>query len=143
MIVFSSLQQIRCVLLAGFLIPAVTLAEEAVMPPRETLLEKTLELGSPKATVKVFQITFPKGFKTPPHVHEGSGPRYVQKGRFRIEEAGTFKEFGPGQVFWETGELMTAENISDGEAELVIFEIIPDKEPLVQKNKDPVAPKKH
>jgi len=133
MTVFSSCKRIHCLLLAGFLIPALGLAEEAVMPPRATLLEKELKLASPKATIKVYQITFPKGFKTPPHIHEGPGPRYVQKGRVRIEEEGTHKEYGPGQVFWETGEVMTAENVSDGEAELIIFEIIPEKDPLAQK----------
>ena len=133
MTVFFSLKPIRCLLLAGFLIPALGLAEEAIMPPKETLLEKELQLASPKATVKVYQISFPKGFKTPPHTHEGPGPRYVQKGRVRIDEAGTLKEYGPGQVFWETGEVMTAENVSDGEAVLIIVEIVPDKDAVVQK----------
>jgi len=133
MTVFFSLQPIRSLLLAGFLIPALGLAEEAIMPPKETLLEKELQLASPKATVKVYQISFPKGFKTPQHTHEGPGPRYIQKGRIRIDEAGTLKEYGPGQVFWETGEVMTAENVSDGEAVLIIFEIVPDKDAVVQK----------
>ena len=102
-------------------------AEEAQMPPKETLLEKSMELSTTKVVTRVFKITLPKGFKTPAHVHDGPGPRYVLKGRVRIEQASTKQEFGPGQVFWETGEIMTAENVSDGEAELVIFEIAPQK----------------
>jgi hypothetical protein len=51
----------------------------------------------------------------------------VVKGRVKIEEAGQTAEYGPGQVFWETGGVMTAENISEGEAELIIFEVSPRK----------------
>ncbi len=104
------------------------MAEEPVMPAKQTLLEKSLELNSSKIDARVFRISLPKGFKTPQHVHDGPGPRYVVKGRIKIEEAGKSQEYGPGQVFWETGEVMTAENVSDGEADLVIFEIAPQKE---------------
>ena len=107
----------------------VGMAEEVVMPPKQVLLEKSLELPSNKVESHVFRLTLPKGFKTPQHVHEGPGPRYVVKGQVRIEEAGQTQEYGPGQVFWETGEVMTAENISEGEAELMIFEIAPQKQP--------------
>ena len=47
------------------------------------------------------------------------------KGRVKIEEGGMVQEYGPGQVFWESGQVMTAENVSDGEAELIIFEVVP------------------
>ena len=97
------------------------------MPPKQTLLEKSVDLKTGKIDTKVFRIVFPKGFKTPAHVHEGPGPRYVVKGRVKIEEAGQTAEYGPGQVFWETGGVMTAENISEGEAELIIFEVTPRK----------------
>ncbi|MDD1649912.1 MAG: cupin domain-containing protein [Methylococcaceae bacterium] len=99
------------------------------MPPKQILLENSVKLNSGKFDTKVFRIAFPKGFKTPQHVHEGPGPRYVVKGRVRIEEGGQVNEYGPGQVFWESGAVMTAENVSDGEAELIIFEVIPHKEP--------------
>jgi len=108
-------------------------AEEAQMPPKETLMEKPVELSTTKVVSRVFKITLPKGFKTPAHVHDGPGPRYVLKGRVRIEQDGAKQEFGPGQVFWETGDVMTAENVCDGEAELVIFEIAPQK-PAGKKN---------
>lgn len=99
------------------------------MPPKQILLENPVELNSGKLDTRVIRIAFPKGFKTPQHVHEGPGPRYVVKGRVRIEEGGQVSEYGPGQVFWESGAVMTAENVSDGEAELIIFEVIPHKEP--------------
>ncbi len=126
-------------LTSRYLFPAVLLsipmfvvvAEEVVMPPKQTLLEKSLELSSNKIDARVFRISLPKGFRTPQHVHDGPGPRYVVKGRVKIEEAGKTQEYGPGQVFWETGEVMTAENVSEGEAELVIFEVAPQKQPTI------------
>lgn len=95
------------------------------MPPKQALLEKSIDLKSGKIDASVYRIVFPRGFKTPEHVHQGPGPRYVVKGRVRIVDSTQTQEYGPGQVFWETGETMTAENISDGEAELIIFEIAP------------------
>lgn len=124
------------IFLAVLLAVRTALAEEAPappaappMPPKQVLLENSVALSSGKFDTKVFRIVFPKGFKTPQHVHEGPGPRYVVKGRVRIEEGGQVNEYGPGQVFWESGAVMTAENVSDGEAELIIFEVIPHKEP--------------
>lgn len=102
----------------------VSLAEEAPapMPSRQVLLEQQLDIAS-RADVKVFRVNFPKGYKTPEHQHEGAGPRYVLKGRIKITDNGQSREYGPGQVFWESGQTMTAENISDGEAEMVVFEV--------------------
>ena len=97
------------------------------MPPKQTLLEQPVDLNTTKIQASVFRLTLPRGFKTPQHVHDGPGPRYVVKGRVKIEEAGQTAEYGPGQVFWETGGVMTAENISEGEAELIIFEVSPRK----------------
>lgn len=97
------------------------------MPPKQVLLQKSLDLKSGKVDASVYRVVFPRGFKTPEHAHLGSGPRYVVKGRVRVVDSTQAQEYGPGQVFWETGETMTAENISDGEAELIIFEIAPIK----------------
>ena len=102
-------------------------AQPAPMPPKQTLLEQPVDLDTTKIQASVFRLTLPRGFKTPQHVHDGPGPRYVVKGRVKIEEAGQTAEYGPGQVFWETGGVMTAENISEGEAELIIFEVSPRK----------------
>lgn len=124
--------------LAGEAAPAVVAAAPVAsavpppmppMPPKQALLEKALDLQSAKLDTRVFRIVLPKGYKTPQHLHEGPGPRYVVKGRVKIEENGQVQEYGPGQVFWETGAVMTAENMSDGEAELIIFEIVPHREP--------------
>jgi quercetin dioxygenase-like cupin family protein len=97
--------------------------EQPNMPPRQVLLEKAVELPANKVNTRVIRVTFPKGYKTPLHTHEGPGPRYVLKGRIKIEESGQAHEYGPGEVFWETGQWMTAENIGDGDAEVVIVEL--------------------
>jgi quercetin dioxygenase-like cupin family protein len=76
---------------------------------------------------RVIRVQFPSGYKTPLHTHEGPGPRYVLKGRLRVEDSGQIQVYGPGDVFWETGAAMTVENISGGDAELVIFELAPPK----------------
>lgn len=102
-------------------------AEEANMPPRQVLLEKSLDLASPKVNTRVIRVTFPKGYKTPLHTHEGPGPRYVLKGKVKIEEGGQTHEYGPGEVFWESGQWMTAENVGDGDAEMVIVELAAPK----------------
>jgi len=120
-----SIRALAITLLTTLLPVAVVSAEEIPMPPKETLLEKSVELSSNKIHARVFRILLPKGFKTPQHIHNGPGPRYVVKGRVKIEEGGQTQEYGPGQVFWESGATMTAENVSDGEAELLIFEIAP------------------
>lgn len=120
-----NIRALSITLLTPLLTVAVVSAEEMPMPPKETLLEKSVELSSNKIHAQVFRILFPKGFKTPQHIHNGPGPRYVVKGRVKIEEGGQTQEYGPGQVFWESGATMTAENVSDGEAELLIFEIAP------------------
>ena len=120
-----SIRALAMTLLTTLLPAAVVSAEETPMPPKETLLEKSVELSSNKIHAQVFRILLPKGFKTPQHIHNGPGPRYVVKGRVKIEEGGQTQEYGPGQVFWESGATMTAENVSDGEAELLIFEIAP------------------
>jgi len=111
-------------LVAGALAgPLVVHAQEPSMPPRQILLEKAVELPSNQFNAKVIRVTFPKGFKTPLHTHEGPGPRYVLKGKIRIEEGGQINTYGSGEVFWETGQWMTAENVSDEEAVMIIFEL--------------------
>jgi quercetin dioxygenase-like cupin family protein len=103
------------------------LADEPKMPPRQVLLEKTVDLSSNKVNTRVVRVTFPQGYKTPLHTHEGPGPRYVLKGRVKIEEGGQTHEYGPGEVFWESGQWMTAENVGEGEAEVVIVELAAPK----------------
>jgi len=98
-------------------------AEEAQMPPRNILLEKAVELPSNKINAKIVRVSFAKGFKTPLHTHEGPGPRYVVKGKVRVEEGGQINTYGPGEVFWESGQWMSIENVGDEEAVMIIFEL--------------------
>jgi quercetin dioxygenase-like cupin family protein len=104
-----------------------TQAEEIKMPPRQILFEKVVELPSNQINARVIRVIFPQGYKTPLHTHEGPGPRYVLRGRVKIEESGQIHEYGPGEVFWETGQWMSAENISEGEAEMIIMELAAPK----------------
>lgn len=98
-------------------------ADEIKMPPRQILMEKVTELPASQVNARIIKVIFPQGYKTPLHTHEGPGPRYVLRGRVKIEEGGQAQEYGPGEVFWESGQWMTAENISEGEAEILIFEL--------------------
>lgn len=104
-------------------------AEEGPAPTmtRTPLLEKQVQLGDTPVKTNVIKVVFPQGYKTPLHTHEGPGPRYVVRGQIKVEEAGEVHVYGPGAVFWETGQWMTVENVGQGEAELVIVELIAPK----------------
>lgn len=105
-----------------------TVAEEpTVAPTRQALLEREMDLSSTHLKTNVLRLTFPQGYKTPLHTHEGPGPRYVLKGRLKIEEGGESHVYGPGEVFWETGSWMTAENVGEGEAEVLVIELVSPK----------------
>lgn len=118
-----SLSVLAVVLLPAFSAPI--LAEEAQAPgaARKLLLEKEVDLPSTHLKANVLRVTFPQGYKTPLHTHEGPGPRYVLKGQVKIEEGGVSHVYGPGEAFWESGQWMTAENVGEGEAEVVIVEL--------------------
>jgi len=94
---------------------------------RTVLLEKKLELSSPNINTKMIRVAFPPAFKTPWHTHEGPGPRYVVKGTLKVVEGGKTNTYSAGEVFWESGELMSVENVGDDSAELIIFELAPIK----------------
>ena len=100
---------------------------EETQAHRQLLLKKEITLPSNSVQTKVIRVQFPSGYKTPLHTHEGPGPRYVLKGRLKIEDAGKTQVYGQGDVFWETGQEMTVENIGGGDAEIVIFELAPAK----------------
>ena len=59
--------------------------------------------------------------------HEGQGPRYVIKGHLNIEDSGKTQVYGLGDVFWESGQEMTVENVGGSDAEFIIFEVAPSK----------------
>lgn len=121
----------------GFILTALTTlffcttqgvsAQEKTSLNRTVLLEKKLELPTPNITTKVIRIAFPPAFKSHWHTHEGQGPRYVIKGTLKVIEGGKTNTYSAGEVFWETGELMSIENVTDDAAELIIFELAPAK----------------
>ncbi|MGR8929880.1 MAG: cupin domain-containing protein [Gammaproteobacteria bacterium] len=94
---------------------------------RHSLLNKTVTLPSATIDAQVVKVHFPPGYKTPLHTHEGPGPRYVLKGRLRVEDNGEVNIYKAGEVFWESGSEMTVENVSHSDAEIVIFQMIPAK----------------
>jgi len=102
---------------------AVNADESSAKFSRELLLKKYVSLPAKEIDTNVIRVRFPKGYKTPLHTHEGPGPRYVLRGRLKIEDSGQSNVFGPGEVFWETGAEMTVENIGKSEAEIIIFEM--------------------
>lgn len=118
-------------LVSSFLFLAVSLVanadESAAKFSRELLLKKHVSLPAKDIDSNVIRVKFPKAYKTPLHTHEGPGPRYVLKGKLKIEDSGQTNVYGPGEVFWETGAEMTVENVGKGEAEIIIFEMAPAK----------------
>ena len=92
---------------------------------RQTLMVQPLPPQGPALEARVIRVQFQPGYKTPLHTHEGPGPRYVVKGRLRVEDGGQSKVYGPGEVFWESGAEMTVECVSGSDAEMVIFEVAP------------------
>lgn len=89
------------------------------------LLSNKIELPSKNIDAKVIRVIFPPAFKTPWHTHEGPGPRYVVKGNLTVVEGGKTNTYTTGDVFWESGNLMSVENIGEGFAEIIIFEMAP------------------
>ncbi|MGZ8917030.1 MAG: cupin domain-containing protein [Methylobacter sp.] len=106
---------------------AVNADESSAKFSRELLLKKYVSLPTKEIDIHVIRVRFPEGYKTPLHTHEGPGPRYVLRGRLKIEDSGQSNVFGPGEVFWETGAKMSVENVGKGEAEIIIFEMAPAK----------------
>ena len=102
-------------------------AQDKSMLNRTILLENKVELPSNNITAKIIRVTFPFAFKTPLHTHEGPGPRYVVKGKFKVIEGGKTHTYSVGDVFWESGDLMSVENVGEDSAELIIFELAPNK----------------
>jgi len=100
-------------------------AQENPTLNRAILLENKVELPSNNINAKVIRVTFPPAFKTPWHTHQGPGPRYVVKGKLKVVEGGKTNTYSVGDVFWESGHLMSVENMGEDSAELIIFELAP------------------
>ncbi|MGR9052568.1 MAG: cupin domain-containing protein [Gammaproteobacteria bacterium] len=100
-------------------------AKEPSKLRRESLFGKEVELPSNKVHANIVRVTFPPSFETPWHEHKGPGPRYILKGQLKVTEGGVTKTYSAGDVFWESGQRMQVENVGEGEAQLVIFELAP------------------
>jgi len=122
----QSVKIIRIMLAALLLINVHAVsAQEKPTLNRTILLENKVELPSTNIDAKVIRVTFPPAFKTPWHTHEGAGPRYVVKGKLKVVEGGKTNTYSAGDVFWESGHLMSVENMGEDSAELIIFELAP------------------
>ncbi len=115
------------IVLLSVLMMAGPLQAEKLLPSQEVLLAKPVTLAANQIVARVIRIEFPVGFKTPKHIHEGPGPRYVLMGKVKIVDKDGERVYHPGEVFWETGEPMLAENAADTETVLLIFEMTPQK----------------
>jgi quercetin dioxygenase-like cupin family protein len=102
-----------------------TAAETATLP-QQLLGEQSMDLSAPNVKVRVIKLTLPKGWKIATRIHPIPGPRYVLKGRVRIATDVKAEEFGPGQLFWETGSQYLSENVSDSEVDLLVMEMLPE-----------------
>lgn len=114
----------------GLLAPAVQADsgdKAAAKISRQQLLKQRVTLPSKDVETHVIRVQFPKGYKTPMHTHQGPGPRYVVKGKLKVEDGGQSNVYGQGEVFWETGGEMTVENLAPAESEIIIFEMAPAK----------------
>ena len=100
-------------------------AQENPKLNRTILLENKVHLPGNNINAKVIRVIFPPAFKTPWHAHEGPGPRYVVKGKLKVVEGGKTNTYSVGDVFWESGNLMSVENIGEDSGELIIFELVP------------------
>lgn len=113
-------------LLAGSNLTPATAKEVAPSISRKLLLENPVTLPTNRINAKVIRVNFPVGYKTPQHTHDGPGPRLVSKGSVQVVEGDAPAHvYNAGEVFWETGKLMTVENIGNTPAELIIFELAP------------------
>jgi quercetin dioxygenase-like cupin family protein len=123
-----SLVKVHCVLVVIMGLGSLPLTAQAQGNiPQQVLLEQVVELPSKNVNVKIRRVTFPVGFKTPEHTHEGPGPRYILRGKLKVIEGGVTGTYGAGEVFWESGMPMTAENVGGEEAEFIIIELLPVK----------------
>jgi hypothetical protein len=105
------------------------MAAETAPLPQQLLGEQSMDLSASKVKVRVIKLTLAKGWKVASRIHQIPGPRYVLKGRVRIATDAKAEEFGPGQLFWETGSQYLSENVSDSEVDLLVMEMIPEPPP--------------
>lgn len=122
---------IRGLLIASFLhlVSLDALATETSLAKVNLLGEQIVESPGGRLKVRVLKVSLPKKLKQFAKIYPAPGPRYVLKGRLRITVVGKTEEFGPGQLFWESGIQALSENISDTEAEILVTETTPESSP--------------
>ena len=120
----SALIVAMTLVIGWYIAPLPLGAGDQPKPSSKVLFEKVVEVPS-KIKVLVRHVTFPAGYKSPEHTHKGPGPRYVLQGKVEVVEGGERGTFTAGEVFWEAGIPMTAENVRDGEFKVVIVELLP------------------
>lgn len=113
----------------AFLLCLDATAAETAPLPQQLLGEESMDLSATKVKVRVIKLTLAKGWKVKTRIHPVPGPRYVLKGRVRIATDEKAEEFGPGQLFWETGSQYLSENVSDSEVDLLAMEMLPEPVP--------------
>ncbi len=113
-------------LLFSVSLPILAESQADTSMSRTVLLENSVAMPE-HFNSKVTRVVFPPAFKTPAHTHDGPGPRYVVKGALKVIEGNKTAIYKAGDVFWETGELMSVENLSNAPAELILFEMLPVK----------------
>jgi len=113
------------ILSIGLINPLTVLADASASMSKELLFENNTALKSNRIHAKMIRVTFPPLYKSPWHTHQGPGPRYILKGSLKITEGKQVNTYSAGEVFWESGQRMRAENLSNEEAELVLFELVP------------------
>jgi len=113
------------ILSIGLINPLTVLADASASMSKELLFENNTALQSNRIHAKMIRVTFPPLYKSPWHTHQGPGPRYILKGSLKITEGKQVNTYSAGEVFWESGKRMRAENLSNKEAELVLFELVP------------------
>ena len=106
------------IIIGLFINGKIVLAQESHQFNRSILLEKNIVLPNNAVNTKVIRVVFPPAFKTPWHVVKGS---------LKVIEGGKANTYSSGDVFWESGDLMSVENINETPAELIIFELVPAK----------------
>lgn len=97
-------------------------------PVKEKLIDRLVELPDKDFNILVRTVEWPVGFKSKPHTHKGPGPRYVLRGKVRIDDQGKVGEYSAGESFWHPGGFPhTAENIASEPSKVLIIELLPKK----------------
>ncbi|HXU41014.1 MAG TPA: cupin domain-containing protein [Burkholderiales bacterium] len=91
----------------------------------ETVFGHLTELNG-KFKLRVTELSFAPGARLGPHHHAGPGIRMVTAGALTFVQAGKETVYGPGDYFYESGNVVhTAENRTKAPVRVTFFEILP------------------